>query len=184
MFTAASIQPSQGYSASTNDTKPPLTRQSATTEAARISDAVAISDDAKTRATTPDTPITEPLKQPSWISKAAHSNPILAEQFAHELAKRPDQPLLDISGLENGTGPIRYTGTGQPVTEESKAYFETEAARIASERMALYQTEKANGTPAAEIVDKLIAYMDKQPKRYLNMMPWRPYGPTTYGSAG
>ncbi len=149
--------------------------QTIAANAATIADSVAISETARALADNPNISH-EATPQRSWISENAHSDPIWAEKAAYELAKGPDQPLLDISGLVDGSGPIRYTGTGQPVTAESKAYFEQEASRVASERMALYQSEKANGTPAAEIVDKLIAYMDRQPKRYLEMMPWRPYG--------
>lgn len=116
----------------------------------------------------------------SWLSQHAHSNPELAEAMAYNLANVPEAPLVNLTGFLNGTGPMRYTSNDAPVTKESEAYFDAIAPGILQGRINLYETEKAKGTPDAEIVDKLIGYMDGQPVRYQEMIAWseRAYGTT------
>jgi hypothetical protein len=108
----------------------------------------------------------------SRLSVEAHTNPALAEKMAHEMAYDSDMPLLNITDFLNGTGPTRYSISDQPVTEESQTFFNQESARVTSERIALFEAEKAKGTPPAEIIDKMVAYMDAQPQRYQDMIAW------------
>ena len=80
---------------------------------------------------------------------------------------------LDASGfLPGGDGILRYSGSGEPVTAESQAYFNATEASFRQERMHIYESEKAKGTPPAEIYDKLVNAMDQQPERYRGMMNW------------
>jgi len=80
-------------------------------------------------------------------------------------------PLLDASGyLPGGDGILRYSGSGEPVTAESQAYFNAAEASFRQERMHIYESEKAKGTPPADIYDKLASAMDQQPERYRGMM--------------
>lgn len=83
-------------------------------------------------------------------------------------------PLLDMRGvwLPGGDGIIRYSGSGEPVTSESQAYFNATEASFRQERMHIYESEKAKGTPPADIYDKLVSAMDQQPERYRGMMNW------------
>ncbi|MDP3654065.1 MAG: hypothetical protein Q8R67_20530 [Rhodoferax sp.] len=82
-------------------------------------------------------------------------------------------PLLDASGfLPGGDGILRYSGSGEPVTAQSQAYFNATEASFRQERMHIYESEKAKGTPPAEIYDKLVNAMDQQPERYRGMMNW------------
>ena len=108
----------------------------------------------------------------NWRSRAAHADPADAEKLAYEFSHASDGALVDITEYAKGTGPIRYTATGQPVTEESKTRFDNLAKSILEERTNLYDTEKAKGTPAAEIVDKIISFMNTQPAWYLELSGW------------
>ncbi len=108
------------------------------------------------------------------FSEMAHADPELAEQLASVYAFSLDGPLVHISHLEPQTGKKAiYTATGEPVTEESEAWFNHEAARIREERISLYQSEKEKGTSAAEILDKIIRLMDSQPEKYLQLLNWQ-----------
>lgn len=106
------------------------------------------------------------------LSESAHEDPDKAEELAYERAHSPYAPWLDFSEHVNGTGPIRYAATGEPVTEESEAYFNSVASAELQKRIDLYDAEKAKGTPAADILDKIFEYMDTLPARYREMMRW------------
>jgi hypothetical protein len=80
--------------------------------------------------------------------------------------------LLDISGtLPGGDGILRYS-SGEPVTEESKAYFNKEEARFRQERIKLYESELGKGTPPGQIVNKLYDLQAQQPERFRMMNMW------------
>ena len=82
-------------------------------------------------------------------------------------------PLVDISQTDSWGLGVRYTMTGEPVTEESATWYRNETERIREERIALYEDEMSKNTPPAEILDKFILFMDSQPKHYLELMNWR-----------
>lgn len=149
----------------------PSQNQVSASEPAKTADTVIISQAARdvlsSSSDTSETSVTD-----GWLSRAAHSNPADAEKLAYELSHTSDGALVNLTDYINGTGPIRYTNTGQPVTEESEARFNNLAQNILKERTDLYNTEKAKGTPAAEIVDKLIGFMKAQPTWYLEMSGW------------
>lgn len=108
------------------------------------------------------------------FSAMAHANPKVAEHLAMDYAFDFDLPVVDLSheDLVTGKGGV-YAATGEPVTNESEAWFSHEAARVRQERIALYQSEKAKGTPDADIFDKIIRFMDAQPERYLQLLNWK-----------
>lgn len=82
-------------------------------------------------------------------------------------------PLVDLSGAIAGTGPVRYVGTGQTVTPESDVAFSSEAAKLKQGRIDLYESEKAKGTPAADILDKIVSYMNTNASvDHLSLMQW------------
>ncbi len=58
------------------------------------------------------------------------------------------------------------------MTEENLAAFKAEAAKVTAGRISLYQTEKAKGTPDAQILGKLFAFVDSQSDNYLNKLNW------------
>lgn len=105
-------------------------------------------------------------------AQLAHENPVEAEKLAHLYSHSPLVPWLDFSDHINGTGPIRYAATGEPVTEESEAYFNRVSSAELQDRIALYDAEKAKGTPAAVILDKLFEYIDALPTQYKEMINW------------
>lgn len=114
----------------------------------------------------------------SWLSQDAHSNPELAKQMAYDLAYAPEEPLLNITDFVNGTGPMRYTSTNMPVTEESQEYFNNMSAEVMQKKTAIYETGMQKGTAPADILDQMVAYMDSLPKEYQEMTNWgeRAYG--------
>lgn len=109
---------------------------------------------------------------PNSFSRAAHEDPKLAEKLASDYGNGPLAPWLDFSEHTNGTGPIRYAATGEPVTEESERYFNSVASAELQNRVDLYNAEKAKGTAAADILDKLFGYIDTLPTRYKEMINW------------
>ncbi len=50
----------------------------------------------------------------------------MAENFAYST----DLPLENINPLIDGTGPVTYDATGQPVTAASQTAFNAEATRL------------------------------------------------------
>ncbi|MGE5491547.1 MAG: hypothetical protein ACM31P_09725 [Actinomycetota bacterium] len=109
---------------------------------------------------------------PNSFSRAAHSDPKLAEKLAYDYSHDSLAPWLDFSDHVNGTGPIRYAATGEPVTEESESYFNSVSSAERQKRVELYDAEKAKGTPAADILDKIFGYIDTLPTRYKEMLNW------------
>lgn len=84
-----------------------------------------------------------------------------------------DFALIDASDWSTNSGPMRYVATGQPVTEASERAFHATAARMKEGRIELYQSEKAKGTPDAEILNKLRAYVDNNaPADFLKLLNW------------
>lgn len=90
-----------------------------------------------------------------------------AERFAYDESWERNGPLVDISH-----DPIRYAATGEVVTPESLATFKSEAAKVTSGRIALYQAEKAKGTPDALILEKLYSFVDAQSENYRSKLNW------------
>lgn len=90
-----------------------------------------------------------------------------AEQFAFDDSFEKHGPMVDISH-----DPIRYSATGEVVTEESLAAFKAEAAKVTAGRITVYQAEKAKGTPDAQILEKLFAFVDGQSDNYLRLLNW------------
>lgn len=108
------------------------------------------------------------------MSEWAHADPALAEKFASEFAFGIDLALVDISksDMRMSSG-AKYVATGEPITEESQARFAQETNKVREGKISLYQSEKAKGTPDADILDKLISFMDTQPEKYLRMIDWQ-----------
>jgi hypothetical protein len=83
------------------------------------------------------------------LSKAVHVDSDIADQVAYDFAHTVHQPLLDATEWANGTGPLRYTATGEPVTPESEARYEKMAESLQAASLALYNQERAKGTDSA-----------------------------------
>lgn len=117
----------------------------------------------------------------SFLRRSALADPQSADiaQFAYDLAH--DQ-LLD--GLGGGglislgatpNDPLHYT-SGELVTEESKAYFTQQATQYQQAASKLYDSAKAAGVSAGEIVNRLYDLQAQQPARFRAMMMWPPAG--------
>lgn len=108
----------------------------------------------------------------SWLSRDAHSNPQLADQMAYDFAHATEQPLVNLTEFVNGTGPMRYTANNAPVTEESQKYFDKASSVVLQAKTNIYDTEKAKGTSSADIMDKLVEYMNSQSNEYKEITNW------------
>jgi hypothetical protein len=138
--------------------------------AASSSSTVTISQAARDLAATP--PSSNPyLRFRAIALQDAKDDPAfakkMAEQFAYDDSYELHGPLVDIT-----QDPIRYSATGEVVTDENLAAFKAEAAKVTAGRIALYQAEKAKGTPDAQILEKLFAFVNGQSDNYLSKLNW------------
>jgi hypothetical protein len=125
--------------------------------------------------------MTEKTAGQNFLRRSALADPQSAgiTQFAYDLAH--DQ-LLDGQG---GGGlitlgatpndPLHYT-SGELVTEESKAYFTQQATQYQQAASKLYDSAKAAGVSAGEIVNRLYDLQAQQPARFRAMMMWSSAG--------
>lgn len=130
------------------------------------SDTVTISSSAMALATSesqgvPRTPAQEKLINSLKNDQAG------AEKIAEGWANESSRVLYDISD-----GNIRIASTGELMEDESvrEAYtknFEAMASKIDSQIKFIYSNEKSKGTPASEIVAKMIDFKNSQPQEYI-----------------
>lgn len=90
--------------------------------------------------------------------------------MAHDLAYTDDSIGIDASDWVNGTGPLKVKSTGEPLTPEFEAKFKAESGKVRDQRIALYESEKANGTLAADILDKLEKQFSELPQDYQDLV--------------
>ncbi|EQB7355699.1 hypothetical protein ACYTK3_002768 [Enterobacter kobei] len=97
----------------------------------------------------------------------AQSNPGNAEELLSAHLPKEDGilPLLDFAEWPK----VRYAASGEDQTRESEEYFRdmTSAANLL--RTALIDAERAKGTPALYILDKLLSLNSALPERYKKM---------------
>ena len=97
----------------------------------------------------------------------AQSNPGNAEELLSAHLPKDDGilPLLDFAEWPK----VRYATSGEAQTRESEEYFRemTSAANLL--RTALIDAERAKGTPALYILDKLLNLNSALPERYKKM---------------
>lgn len=100
------------------------------------------------------------------------SSPATAK-LAHDMAYADHTDGQGGGGVVDVSDPFhtRYSD-GNPVTDESKAYFTREEGRYRQERSQLYESEVAKKTPPGEIVNKLFDLQDQQPARFRSMNVW------------
>lgn len=97
----------------------------------------------------------------------AQSNPGNAEELlaAHLPKEDGTLPLLDFAEWPQ----VRYATSGEPQTPESEAYFYKMTAAANVLRASLIDAERAKGTPALYILDKLLNLNSALPERYKKM---------------
>ena len=108
----------------------------------------------------------------NWVSKIAQ-DPDAAYQLARSYAYVEDFQLLDASDFLADKGPLRSAVTGQPITAQGEKQFRAMASTLREGRLQLFESEKAKGTPDAEVLDKLRSFMDHTASAdYLRTIDW------------
>lgn len=116
-------------------------------------------------------------KTPGWVQEQAdklRSNPNQEEAMltVQQLATAPGGALLSYAPDSDGVTGVYYAATGTPVTPESKARFESISQSILSETSNIFYSERAKGTSAADIFEKMHQFMSTQPNDYLEATNW------------
>lgn len=107
-----------------------------------------------------------------WISEAAHSDtPENADKLAYGLAYGSDGILYDADSMLN-KNELRLASTKELVTDQDRSYFSQMSAQATQQRISLYESEKAKGTPPAQIVDMLLAQTNTMPEKYKHLAGW------------
>jgi hypothetical protein len=116
------------------------------------------------------------------LSAKAHADPAMAKDllngytFGFDLL-RVNVPLPPGDHPSGSTFSMPATSPltdamGRLVTDERRSSFEQTATRVRDGRMAIYRSEQAKGTSAAEILDKIFSFMDSQPTDYQLLSGW------------
>ena len=106
-----------------------------------------------------------------WLSDACHADPSTAAKYTYEFASNSSNEIeYDPDSISNP--PLRYWASKEVVTPESIKYFNQMKDQTTAEKMALYNTAKANGASNADIMDMILAYNDAQPEEYKKMSGW------------
>ncbi|MBB5610887.1 MULTISPECIES: hypothetical protein [unclassified Janthinobacterium] len=101
------------------------------------------------------------------LLNAAKADPVKAEKLL-AFSTAPESgafPLIDISQWPA----VRYSVSGELQTPQSQAYVSETAASAAKARDALLHAERSKGTPAAAILEKVLALNSALPLRYKAM---------------
>ena len=155
------------------------TSNSSTTKTSNA-DVVSISSEAQKLLKASQTPSTESSaskyvlsadSQYKWLSDACHSDASTAAKYTYEFASNSSNEIgYDADSISNP--PLRFAGTKEIVTPESIKYFNQMKDKTTSEKMDIYNSEKAKGTSDADIMDMILAYNDAQPDEYRKMTGW------------
>lgn len=181
------IQPSYGVSALSSYQNQASARQNAAAEQAPVlpgvlsADQVTISRQGHDLARDVSSDAKNAFRE--QLSAMAHADPAMAEDLLHGYTFGFDLMRVNVP-LPPGDYPSGTTfsmpatspltdALGRLVTEESSASFEQAADRVRDDRMAIYRSEKAKGTPAADILDKIFTFMDSQPINYQRLSGWQ-----------
>lgn len=111
------------------------------------------------------------------LIRSASSDRASAEKIAQGMAETPSTIFFDISGqrgVGNGTGEFvrKLSTTGQIVGDDYINNFNKEASVIDAQRLAIYKSEKANGTDPLLILVKMIDFTNSQSQDYLDATGW------------
>lgn len=114
---------------------------------------------------------------PAWVnewSTSLRAKPDQAEAMhvVEQIATVPGGALITVPPNAIGMQGTYYTATGLPVTPESEARFAAISQSIVDQTTGIYQAEKAKGTPAADIFEKIHQFMASQPSDYLQATNW------------
>ncbi|MHB0764894.1 hypothetical protein ACYCFC_11055 [Stutzerimonas sp. NM35] len=114
---------------------------------------------------------------PGWVKEKAEdlrNNPDQAEamNFVESMATISGGPLISNGPNSDGINDVYYAATGLPVTPASKARYEALSQSITANTTAIFEAERAKGASAADIFEKMHAYMATQPTDYLEATEW------------
>lgn len=114
---------------------------------------------------------------PRWVnewSAGLRAKPDQAEAMSvvEQMATVPGGALITVPPDSIGTQGTYYTATGQPVTPQSEGRFASISQSIVGQTTAIYQSEKAKGTSASDIFEKIHHFMASQPSDYLQATGW------------
>ena len=156
------------------------TTSSTSSTAASNADVVSISSEAQqllqasqTSSTTNNTSkyVLSADSQYKWLSEACHADSSTAAKYTYEFASNSSNEIgYDADSLDHP--PIRFAGSKEIVTPEKLKYFQQMKDQTTSEKMDIYNAEKAKGTSDADIMDMILAYNDAQPEEYRKMTGW------------
>lgn len=140
----------------------PLPQQQTVEASSNFSDKVSISAEALATSEANKSSFSPENK---WVSlrDAAHAGSESdADNIVSQIAYASDGVLVSLKDWPT----LRHSNTGQVVTKEDMNYFNSEMESVRRGRIQLYESEKEKGTPAADIMDKMLAYMDSLPLKY------------------
>jgi len=97
-----------------------------------------------------------------------------AERLAHDMAYSRSDICYDLSESikTNRMEDIKLASTGEKVGDEYKHQFYLNASKIDTQRMQIYETEKAKGTDPVIILTKMMDFTNAQSKDYLSATGW------------
>ena len=105
------------------------------------------------------------------LSELFHEDPSDAARCAYEFASGSSSEIMyDADSISNP--PLRFWASKEVVTPESVKYFNQMKDKTTSEKMDIYNSEKAKGTSDTDIIDMIFAYNDAQPEEYKKMSGW------------
>ncbi|WP_260416436.1 hypothetical protein [Pseudomonas cichorii] len=105
----------------------------------------------------------------SELLDEADKDPTQAAKMAYEYAYNSLVfELFDVTDYPI----IRYTTTGQIVTDETRLYFAKTMSSVQKLRGELYETELFKGTPPAKILEKILDFNDSLPQKFKDMAHW------------
>ena len=109
--------------------------------------------------------------QYKWLSEACHADSSTAAKYTYEFASNSSNEIgYDADSISNP--PLRFAGSKEIVTPEKLKYFQQMKDQTTSEKIAIYNAEKAKGTSDADIMDMILAYNDAEPEEYRKMTGW------------
>lgn len=132
---------------------------------------VSISDAARKLASQGENPKQERTAIQERLLNTAASDPQSAEKLTYDIAYTPSTIFYDLRGV-GGNEPVSKLSSGRVIDDAFKANFSSEASVIDAQRKSLYDSEKAKGTPADQILAKLFDFTNAQSRDYLEASGW------------
>lgn len=104
-----------------------------------------------------------------WLLKKAERDPKVAAELAQGYAYHSmNGQVIDLTDYPV----IRYSATGEIVTDQSSNWFERSLQSMQNDRAVLYESELMKGTPAIRILEKILDFNDALPQRLRDMAYW------------